>query len=82
MNDKETETRGLPETEETHGLYYRNQFWPYYKTDERIIKQIVHNNVNCVHPGHKFKLTIYYESAATSSLIMTNYQFPPVDDLQ
>ena len=82
LNENETGTEGITETEETHVLYYRNQFSPYYSTAERTINQIVQNNVNCVHPGHKLKLIIYYKSATNSSLFMKNAQSPPVDDLQ
>ena len=46
------------------------------------MKQIVNNNVKCVHPGHKLKLTIYNKSGTTSSLIMKNYQSSLVDDHQ
>ena len=46
MNGNKTKTGDVPKTEEAYVLYYRNQFFPYYKPDERIIKQISHNNVN------------------------------------
>ena len=63
MNENKGETEHMNENEsgieKIHVLYYRNQFSSYYRADERVIKQIVHNNVNCIHPGHKPKLTLY-----------------------
>ena len=46
------------------------------------MKKIVQNNLKCVLPGHKLKVTLYYKSETNSSLILKNDQSPPVDDLQ
>ena len=46
----------------THNIYYQNQFSNSYKTDERIIKQIVKDNTKCVNESDLLKITIYYKS--------------------
>ena len=68
--------------EDTQRIYYRNQYSNAYKTDERILKQIIRNNVQCINPNHKLKLIIYYKSSLTTSLVMKNDQSPPTSDLQ
>jgi hypothetical protein len=56
----------------THTLMYRNQYSTAYKTDERVIRSIIKNNINCINPDDKLKLIIYYKSHKTSNLIMKN----------
>ena len=43
-----------------HKIYYCSQFGNRYKTDERIMKNIVFNNIKCINPRDKVELIIYY----------------------
>ena len=68
--------------EETHKVYFKNQFSRAYKTDERILQDMISNNVKCVKERDKLKLIIYYKSATTKALLMRNNQAPPSPALQ
>ena len=67
---------------EIHLVYYKNQYNASYKTDERVLRQIIRNNVRCYRPSDKLKLVVYYKSSSISSLITKNDQSPPISDLQ
>ena len=41
-----------------------------YKTDERIPKKTIHNNIEPVQGGDELELTIFYRSPKVSSLLM------------
>ena len=72
-----------PETPPTtHEVFYKNQFNSSYKTDERILKDLVYNNVRCTNENEKLKLTIYYARSTTASLLSKNNQSPPPPSLQ
>ena len=66
----------------THDIYYKNQFSNAYKTDERVMKNIVHSNVKCKNPNDSLKLIIYYKSATVKSLASRNNNSPPIPPLQ
>ena len=51
-------------------LYYRNQFTYNYRQDERVLRNIVFNNV--IPSGCELKLVIYYKSMKTSNFVMRN----------
>jgi hypothetical protein len=63
----------------THVLYYRNQMSTGYKTDEKVLKQIIKNNINCNNSRDKLQLSIYYKNSRTSSLVMKNSPPAPAD---
>ena len=56
--------RAVQKTEVTvHSIYYRNTISPGYKTDEKILKDII--LLNCMppqDPSHELRLNIYYKS--------------------
>ena len=56
----------------THNIYYQNQFSNSYKTDERIIKQIVKDNTKCVNESDLLKITIYCKTHTINNLISKN----------
>lgn len=69
--------------DKTHKLFYKNQYTPAYKTDERILKKIVSENVKCTKPNEKLNLIIYYKNQKTRNLIMKNSPYDPQkSDLQ
>ena len=53
-----------------------------YKTDERIIQNIIKHNVRCNNPTDKLKLITYYHSNTITSLITKNNQGPPTPTLK
>ena len=59
-------------SETTYTLLYENQMSGAYKTDERILRGIIHRNCEPINPGEKLKLTVYYKSPKVSGLIMKN----------
>ena len=50
-------------------IYYKNQYSEAYKTDERILRQIVKNNTTCTKQNERIQLVIYYERNTVSNLI-------------
>ena len=58
--------------ENIHHVFYKNQYNDSYKIDERVMRQIVYNNVRCVNPKERLKLIIYYKSQTVTSLVYSN----------
>ena len=50
---------------------------PNYKIDERVLKEIVYNNIKCNDPNDKANLIIYYNNRKSCNLIMRNNLAPP-----
>ena len=65
-----------PETKNTTGttldLFYENQMSDSYKTDERVLRDIINRNCEPVHPTDNLKLTVFYRSPKVSCLVMKN----------
>ena len=53
-------------------LFYRNHMSSAYKVDERIIHEIIEENVKCVNTTDRLQLIIYYKNGKTSNLLMQN----------
>ena len=53
-------------------IFYKNQMSNSYKTDERILKEIVVRNVSCVNNNDELKLKIYYKNKRVNELVMNN----------
>ena len=53
-------------------IYYKAQMHKNYKTDERILKEIIARNVKCVEKNTSLKTIIYYNSPKTSNSIIKN----------
>jgi len=70
------------DTENIYNIYYRNQYSSAYKTDERILKDIIHNNITIKKENTRIKLNIYYKSSTTASLVMKNSPDKPKNDLK
>ena len=58
-------------------VYYQNQFHLNYKTEEKIMKDIILKNVKCVQADHRLQLIIYYSNRKTSNLVIKNNLSPP-----
>jgi len=53
-------------------LYYCNQMNEAYATDERVLRQIIRDNVQCCNTEDRLDLVIYYKNKKVSNLIMKN----------
>ena len=78
LNNKENLTTSK---ETTYRVYYLNQFSAAYKTDEKLLKQIIKNNTACK-SNTKLQLIIYYKSKPVSNLIVRNNQSPQLPILK
>ena len=65
-------------TKETtkHKIFYQNQFSESYKTDERVISNIISNNVECSNKIDTLQFIPYYRSNTITKLITKNNQGP------
>ena len=48
-----------------------------YKTDEKVLKEIVKNHVKCTDNNYKINLIVYYRNKKTSNLVIKNNLSPP-----
>ena len=61
-----------PSSQQTYiKLFYRNQMHYNYKSDEKILKTLIHRNILPTDPNKKIKLNIYYKFK-TSNLVIRN----------
>ena len=53
-----------PTSQETYikRFFYRNQMHNNYKSDEKILKTLIHRNILPTDPNKKIKLIIYYNN--------------------
>ena len=56
----------------THTLYYRNYMNTKHKEDERVLKDILKENVILKNTHDRLKLVVYYKNMKTSNLVMRN----------
>ena len=68
-------------TQNTIDLFYHNQMHKNYRIDERVLTDIIHDNVTCQKPNTKVKLQIYYKNRKASNLVMRNNSSPPIAPL-
>ena len=57
-------------------IYYKSQMHSNYKLDERIMKNILYENIRPTSPQNKVKLITYYNNRKTSNLVMRNSTHP------
>ena len=73
QQQQQTQTETSPSQEgNVHTLYYKNYMSTEYKTDEKILKQIIKKNVRCTNDNDRVQLRIYYQSQKTRQLVMRN----------
>ena len=70
--DRHVNSTTMPRPDTVHNIYYQNTMSPGYKTDEKVLRNIIQRNCKVRIPTHKLKLNIYYKSPKTSSLILRN----------
>ena len=72
-----------PSSQQTYiKLFYRNQMHYNYKSNERILKTLIHKNILPTDPNKKIKLVIYYNKFKTSNLVIRNDSSPSFGVLQ
>ena len=72
-----------PSSQQTYiKLFYRNQMHYNYKSDEKILKTLIHKNILPTDPNKKIKLVIYYNKFKTSNLVVRNNSSPSIGVLQ
>ena len=57
---------------QTHDLFYRNQMTSRFKIDEKVLKNIIKQNIKCTNENESIKLNIYYKNRKVSNLVMKN----------
>ena len=63
-------------------IFYRNQMHYNYKSDEKILKTLIHKNILPTDPNKKIKLVIYCNKFKTSNLVIRNNSSPSIGVLQ
>ena len=64
----ETESK----TNKVHHLYYRNEMNSQYRTDEKILRNILTKNIRCKNGNERVQLNIFYQNRKTHQLVMKN----------
>ena len=72
-----------PSSQQTYiKLFYRNQMHYNYKSDEKILKTLIHRNILPTDPNKKIKLIIHYNKFKTSNLVIRNNSSRSIGVLQ
>ena len=71
-----------PKANKVINIFYQNQTHGQYKTDERIIKDIVYKNTKCIENDQVLKIIFFYKNRKTHNLVMKNNLSPPLPKLQ
>ena len=72
-----------PPSQQTYiKLFYCNQMLYNYKSDEKILKTLIHRDILPTDPNKKIKLIIYYNKFKTSNLVIKNNSSPSIGVLQ
>ena len=70
VQQKQSQPQETPN--QTHDLFYRNQMTSSYKIDEKVLKNIIKQNIKCTNENESIKLNIYYKNGKVSNLVMKN----------
>ena len=61
-----------PVNKHISNFFYRNQMHYDYKSDEKILKTLIHRNILPTDPNKRIKLIMYYNKFKTSNLVIKN----------
>jgi hypothetical protein len=77
-------TRATPDVPQTTGLplFYMNQMNSNYTTDERVLKNIIRDKVQCTNPNENLRVNIYYKTPKVKDLLIRNNAAAPRDPLK
>ena len=70
VQQKQSQSQETPN--QTLDLFYRNQMTSSYKIDEKVLKNIIKQNIKCTNENESIKLNIYYKNRKVSNLVMKN----------
>ena len=65
VQQKQTQSQETPN--QTLDLFYRNQMTSSYKIDEKVLKNIIKQNIKCTNENESIKLNIYYKNRKVSN---------------
>jgi len=68
----QTNPTSNPNSGTTHKLYYKNTMNAGWKTDERVLRNIIKNNCMPTNRQDELQLNIYYRTPTTANMIMSN----------
>ena len=81
--NQQSEQCTTPSSQQTYiKLFYLNQMLYNYKSDEKILKTLIHKSILPTDPNKKIKLIIYYYNFKTSNLAFRNNSSPSIGVLQ
>ena len=63
-------------------IFYHNQMQTNYKLEERVIKDLLQRNIQCISPNDKLNIIFYYKNKRTCNLVMRNNLAPKPPPLQ
>ena len=63
-------------------IFYHNQMQTNYKLEERVIKDLLQRNIQCISPNDKLNIICYYKNKRTCNLVMRNNLAPKPPPLQ
>ena len=75
------ETTPKPPTN-TISVFYNSQYHKNYKIEERILREIISRNTECIQQNTKLNIVFYYKNPKASSLVMRNNLSPPTPTIK
>ena len=72
LNKQHTQQRTDSTPDKAHVIYYKNHMNSQYKTDEKILKEILRKNIKCNRDDEQLRVNIYYQNRKTRQLVMKN----------
>ena len=82
VNHQNKHCTTLPSQQTYIKLFYHNQMHYNYKSDEKILKTLIHRNIHPTDPNKKIKLIIYDNKFKTSNLVIKNNSSSSIGVLQ
>ena len=81
LRNLNNQTRNENDNKNIHTLYYKNYINCNYQKDEKVLKQIIKDNITMKNNEEQLKLLIYYKTMKTSNMVMKNNLGRKVRDL-
>lgn len=72
QHTKQQQQTTEPRSNKVHHLYYKNHMNSQYKTDEKVLKDILKKHTKCNKDDDRIQINIYYQNRKTRQLVMKN----------
>ena len=72
LNKQHTQQTTDSPPDKSHVIFYKNYMNSQYKTDEKILKDILKKNIKCNRDDEHIQVNIYYQNRKTRQLVMKN----------